>query len=89
LVLDEPTSALDVSIQSQVLALLLSLQRKYRLSYVLISHDLTVVSALAHRIYVVKDGEIIESGETEAVINTPQHAYTQRLVQASLPPIAS
>ena len=89
LVLDEPTSALDVSIQSQVLALLLSLQQKYRLSYVLISHDLTVVHALAHRIYVVKDGEIIESGGTEAVISAPQHSYTQRLVQASLPPIAS
>jgi microcin C transport system ATP-binding protein len=89
LVLDEPTSALDVSIQSQVLALLLSLQRRYRLSYVLISHDLTVVNALAHRIYVVKDGEIIESGDTEAVINAPQHPYTQRLVKASLQPIAS
>jgi microcin C transport system ATP-binding protein len=89
LVLDEPTSALDVSIQSQVLALLLSLQRKYRLSYVLISHDLTVVQAMAHRIYVVKDGEIVESGETEAVITSPQHPYTKRLVQASLPPIAS
>jgi microcin C transport system ATP-binding protein len=83
LVLDEPTSALDVSIQKQVLDLLLSLQVKYKLSYLLITHDLAVVNAMAHRIYVVKDGEIVESGATEAVIASPKHPYTQRLVQAS------
>lgn len=83
LVLDEPTSALDVSIQKQVLDLLLNLQVKYKLSYLLITHDLSVVNALAHRIYVVKDGEIVESGPTETVIASPQHPYTQRLVQAS------
>jgi microcin C transport system ATP-binding protein len=84
LVLDEPTSALDLSIQGQVLELLLRLQQKYGLSYVLISHDLTVVNALAHRVYVVKDGEIVESGDTAEVIARPKHPYTQRLVQASL-----
>ncbi|MCK2119894.1 ABC transporter ATP-binding protein [Pseudomonas aeruginosa] len=83
-VLDEPTSALDVSIQKQVLELLVGLQRKYGLSYVLISHDLAVVNALAHRLYVLKDGEIVESGDTAEVIRAPQHPYTQRLVQASL-----
>ena len=84
LVLYEPTSALDVSIQNQVLELLVGLQKKYRLSYLLITHDLTVVNALAHRVYVLKDGEIVESGETEQVIERPRHPYTQSLVQASL-----
>jgi len=84
LILDEPTSALDVSIQNQVLQLLVRLQKKYGLSYVLISHDLTVVKALAHRVYVIKDGVIVESGETEALIASPRHPYSQRLVQASL-----
>jgi microcin C transport system ATP-binding protein len=83
-ILDEPTSALDVSIQKQVLELLVSLQKKFGLSYLLISHDLTVIQALAHRVYVLKDGEIIESGDTEQIIYTPQHPYTQSLVQASL-----
>jgi microcin C transport system ATP-binding protein len=84
LVLDEPTSALDVSIQKQVLDLLRRLQEKYGLSYLLISHDLSVINALAHRVYVMKDGEIVESGDTEQVIRAPSHPYTQRLVQASL-----
>jgi len=84
LILDEPTSALDVSIQQQVLQLLVRLQKKFKLSYVLISHDLNVVKALAHRLYVLRDGHIVESGDTQAVIANPQHAYTQRLVQATL-----
>jgi microcin C transport system ATP-binding protein len=84
LILDEPTSALDVSIQNQVLELLVRLQKKYGLSYVLISHDLSVVNALAHRLYVMHEGDIVESGETETVIANPRHPYTQRLVSASL-----
>ncbi|MEK1942829.1 MAG: dipeptide ABC transporter ATP-binding protein [Pseudomonas sp.] len=83
-VLDEPTSALDVSIQNQILQLLVSLQKKHGLSYVLISHDLAVVNALAHRLYVLKDGVIVESGDTAELIARPQHPYTQSLVQASL-----
>jgi microcin C transport system ATP-binding protein len=83
-VLDEPTSALDVSIQNQILQLLVSLQKKHGLSYVLISHDLAVVNALAHRLYVLKDGVIVESGDTAELITRPQHPYTQSLVQASL-----
>ncbi len=83
-ILDEPTSALDVSIQKQVLELLVNLQKKYGLSYLLISHDLAVIQALAHRVYVLKDGEIVESGDAEQVIRAPQHPYTQTLVQASL-----
>jgi len=84
LILDEPTSALDVSIQNQVLHLLVKLQKKYGLSYVLITHDLAVVNALAHRLYVMHEGEIVESGETQSLISNPQHPYTQRLVSASL-----
>jgi microcin C transport system ATP-binding protein len=84
LVLDEPTSALDVSIQRQVLQLLSSLQHKYGLSYVLISHDLTVINALSHQIVVLKDGEIVEAGHAEAVLATPVHAYTRQFIQASL-----
>jgi microcin C transport system ATP-binding protein len=82
LVLDEPTSALDLSIQKQVLELLVNLQAKYGLSYLLISHDLAVVNALAHRIYVMKDGCFVEFGETVSVLKEPQHAYTRALVQA-------
>ncbi|AUN32607.1 ABC transporter ATP-binding protein [Niveispirillum cyanobacteriorum] len=84
LILDEPTSALDVSIQNQVLDLLRRLQDRYNLAYVLISHDLSVINALAHRVYVLKDGEIVEDGDTEQVIAAPQHPYTQSLIQASL-----
>lgn len=84
IVLDEPTSALDVSIQFQVLELLTRLQKKYGLSYVLITHDIAVVRALAHSVLVMKDGKIVETGETLALLNAPEHAYTQALVRASL-----
>lgn len=84
LILDEPTSALDVSIQKQVLTLLRALQEKYGLSYLLISHDLSVINALAHRVYVLRDGHIVEAGDTLQVIHQPAHPYTQRLVQATL-----
>jgi len=82
-VLDEPTSALDVSIQQQVLALLSGLQRKYNLGFVFISHDLAVIGAMAHRVAVMKNGAIIETGDVETIFSKPSHPYTQKLLEAS------
>ena len=80
LILDEPTSALDVTIQKQVLALLQRLQRERGLSYLLITHDIDVIRAMAHDVLVMKDGEIVESGSVEEVLNAPRNPYTQILV---------
>ncbi len=83
LVLDEPTSALDVTIQKQVLTLLQRLQKERGLSYLLITHDVDVIRAMAHEVMVMKDGDIVEQGSVQAVLDAPQHAYTQRLVAAA------
>jgi microcin C transport system ATP-binding protein len=84
LVLDEPTSALDVSIQKQVLNLLTNLQKKYKLSYLFITHDLAVMRAMAHRVIVMKSGRIVEAGHTLDVLRAPSHPYTQSLLASSL-----
>lgn len=84
IMLDEPTSALDVSVQKQVLELLADLQRKHGISYLFITHDLAVIRAMAHRIIVMKSGQIVEEGETEALFTAPQQDYTNLLLQASL-----
>ena len=86
LVLDEPTSALDVTIQQQVLALLQGLQRGKGLSYVLITHDVDVIRAMAHQVLVMKDGAIVEHGTVAQVLDAPPHPYTQRLVAAAAVP---
>jgi microcin C transport system ATP-binding protein len=83
LVLDEPTSALDVTIQKQVLSLLQRLQKERGLSYLLITHDVDVIRAMAHEVMVMKDGDIVEQGSVHAVLDAPQHPYTQRLVAAA------
>ncbi|BEU97221.1 dipeptide ABC transporter ATP-binding protein [Acidovorax sp. DW039] len=83
LVLDEPTSALDVTIQQQVLALLQRLQRDKGLSYILITHDVDVIRAMAHHVLVMKDGAVLERGSVDAVLQQPQHPYTQKLVAAA------
>jgi microcin C transport system ATP-binding protein len=88
LVLDEPTSALDVSIQKQLLQLLQALQAERGLSFLLITHDMNVIQAMAHQVMVMKDGQVVEAGETQAVLAQPRHAYTQTLVQASAPAAA-
>jgi microcin C transport system ATP-binding protein len=80
LVLDEPTSALDVTIQKQVLALLQRLQRERGLSYLLITHDVDVIRAMAHEVLVMKDGEVVESGTVLDVLDSPSHPYTRVLV---------
>ena len=82
--LDEPTSALDVSVQKQVLRLLRDLQRRYKVSYLFISHDLKVVRAVSHRMLVMREGKVVEAGETEALFNQPRHEYTRTLLDAAL-----
>jgi microcin C transport system ATP-binding protein len=84
LVLDEPTSALDVSIQQQILALLTTLQRARRLSYLFISHDVDVLRAVSHRIVVMQGGRIVESGEAVQMLSNPIHLYTRTLVESRM-----
>jgi len=80
LVLDEPTSALDVTVQKQVIELLLQLQRQRGLSYLLITHDVDVIWAMAHEVMVMREGRVVEAGTTERVLKQPEHPYTQALV---------
>ncbi|MEP6825472.1 MAG: dipeptide ABC transporter ATP-binding protein [Ramlibacter sp.] len=83
LVLDEPTSALDVTIQKQVLKLLQGLQRERGLSYLLITHDVDVIRAMAHDVLVMKDGVVLESGPVDQVLGRPRNEYTRILISAA------
>ena len=82
-VLDEPTSALDMTVQVQIVELLRELQQKHGLAYVFISHDLRVIRALAHKVMVMQQGDVVEEGAAEAVFANPQHAYTKTLMAAA------
>ncbi|MDZ7919765.1 dipeptide ABC transporter ATP-binding protein [Rhodoferax sp.] len=83
LVLDEPTSALDVTMAQQILQLLQRLQAERGLAYLLITHDVAVIRAMAHHVLVMQAGHIVESGTVEQVLNAPQHGYTRTLLAAA------
>ncbi|SCZ49599.1 microcin C transport system ATP-binding protein [Epibacterium ulvae] len=81
-VLDEPTSALDMTVQVQIVDLLRDLQKRYGLAYLFISHDLNVVRAMSHRIMVMKQGDVVETGLAEAIFREPKQDYTRQLLSA-------
>lgn len=83
LILDEPTSALDKNTQSQILALLLKLAQEYKLSYLCISHDLSVIASLCQKTLVLKEGEVIEQGKTQEIFTNPTHPYVKSLLEAT------
>jgi ABC-type microcin C transport system duplicated ATPase subunit YejF len=83
IICDEPTSALDVSVRSQVLDLLEDLQQKYGMSYLFITHDLSIISRIAHQVAVMQKGKIVEMGAVQDVMHSPQHEYTQQLLNSA------
>ena len=82
LVLDEPTSALDVTVQKQILLLLQELQKNKKIAFLLITHDVDVLRAMAHQVLVLQSGQVLESGSADQVLNRPSHPYTQALLRA-------
>jgi peptide/nickel transport system ATP-binding protein len=82
LVLDEPTSALDVTVQSQIIELLMELRQQERLTYLFITHDLSLVRQVSERISVLEHGRVVEEGATRNVFDDPQHPSTRRLLDA-------
>jgi ABC-type oligopeptide transport system ATPase subunit len=84
LIADEPTSAIDQSAQAQLLNILRALQRQRDLAVIFISHDLSIIRYLTPRVYVMQSGQIVESGDTATVFNSPDHPYT-RLLLDSIP----
>jgi microcin C transport system ATP-binding protein len=82
-VLDEPTSALDMSVQAQIVELLRRLQKDHQLGYLFISHDLKVVKALAHRVVVLRHGQVVEQGPAADVLAHPRADYTRALIAAA------
>jgi len=82
LIADEPTTALDVTTQAQILELLADLQKRLGMAVVFITHDLGIVRQIANRVYVMKDGEVVEEGETDLIFTRPEHPYTQMLLDA-------
>ncbi len=91
LIADEPTTALDVTIQAQILELLKSLQKEMGMAMLLITHDLGIVRRMAERVYVMRNGDIVETGATEDIFTAPKHPYTRHLLEAEpkgMPPPA-
>ena len=86
IICDEPTSALDVSVQAQVVNLLMSLQQKFKLTYLFITHDLAVVEHIADRVAVMYLGQIVEEAMTDEIFSSPKHPYTQALLGSVLTP---
>jgi microcin C transport system ATP-binding protein len=82
-VLDEPTSALDMTVQVQIVDLLRTLQRRHGLAYLFISHDLRVVRALSHKVIVMKQGDVVEAGDSDQVFQAPKSEYTRQLLAAA------
>ena len=82
--MDEPTGGLDVSVQAKLLDLLRNLVTRLGLSVIIVTHDLAVARLLAHRLMVMKSGEVVETGLTDQVLDDPQHPYTQLLVSSIL-----
>jgi peptide/nickel transport system ATP-binding protein len=83
IICDEPTSALDVSVRAQVLELLNRLQQQYHMSYLFITHDLSIIPAIAHQVAVMKEGRIVEQGPVEDIMLNPQHDYTRKLLDSA------
>ena len=83
IILDEPTSALDMTVQSQIIDLLLKLQKKEKLTYIFISHDLKVIKALSDNILVMKDGNEIEYGNKKTIFEKPRNTYTKNLIKSA------
>ena len=83
MILDEPTSSLDVSIQTQILDLLNDLQQKNNLSYIFISHDMKVIQAVSDYIIVIKNGNIVEEGKTDAIFNRSQTAVHKKFIASN------
>ncbi len=84
LVLDEPTSSLDMSVQTQILTLLIELQKRHNLAYLFITHDLRVVRVLSHEVLVIKNGHVVEYGPVERIFQNPRHPYTKTLIKAAV-----
>jgi microcin C transport system ATP-binding protein len=83
MVLDEPTSALDMTVQVQIVQLLRQLQQRHGLAFLFISHDLKVVRALAHRVMVMRNGDVVEEGDAQAIFAAPRDPYTRELMAAA------
>lgn len=82
--MDEVTTGLDLSVQAKVLDLIRKIRSRYNISIILVSHDLAVIRMLADRTMVMLDGQVVESGLTDQILEDPQHAYTQQLVHSLL-----